>query len=80
MQLSSEMTLDNPVVKNFSSLYGELQKQSMMVGLKEVFGIAAAVGIITIFCLCFSDLRGKFKGVIPKLPSLWRMVKYDKRY
>ncbi len=38
----------------------------------------AAVGIVTIIGLCFSDMRGKFKGVIPKLPSLWRMVKYDK--
>lgn len=80
MQLSAEMTLANPVTKNFSALYAELQRQSMMVGLKEVFGIAAAVGIVTIICLCFSDLRGKFKGVIPKLPSLWRMVKYDKRH
>lgn len=80
MQLSADMTLANPVTKNFSALYGELQMQSMMVGLKEVFGIAAAVGIVTIICLCFSDLRGKFKGVIPKLPSLWRMVKYDKRH
>lgn len=52
----------------------------MMVGLKEVFGIAAAVGILTIVGLCFSDLHGKFKGVIPKLPSLWRMVKYDNRH
>lgn len=80
MQLSSEMSLDNPVVQNFGSLYGELQKQSMMVGIKEIFGVAAAVGIVTIVCLCFSDLRGKFKGVIPKLPRLWRMVKYDNRY
>lgn len=80
MQLSSEMSLDNPVVQNFSSLYGELQKQSMMVGIKEIFGIAAATGIVTIILLCFSDLRGKFKAVIPKLPSLWRMVKYDKRH
>lgn len=45
--------------------------QSMMVGIKEIFGIAAVVGIVTVFCLCFSDLRGKYKGVIPKLPSLW---------
>lgn len=80
MQLSSEMSLDNPVTRNFSALYGELQKQSMMVGLKEVFGVAAAVGIVTIICLCFSDLRGKYKAVIPKLPSLWRMVKFDSRH
>lgn len=80
MQLSMEMTLDNPVVQNFTTLYGQLQKQSMMVGLKEVFGLAAAVGIVTIIGLCFSDLRGKFEGVIPKLPNLWRMVKYDSRH
>ena len=80
MQLSVDMSADNPVVQNFSAVYGELQKQSMMVGIKEVFGIAAAVGIATIICLCFSDLRGKYKAVIPKLSSLWRMVKYDKRH
>lgn len=80
MQLSNEMTADNHLTQSFSTLYGELQKQSMMVGIKEIFGIAAVVGIVTIICLCFSDLRGKFKGIIPKLPSLWRMVKYDKRY
>ena len=79
MQLSMDMTWDNPVTHNFGALYGELQRQSLMVGLKEVFGIAAAVGIVTIICLCFSDLRGKFTAVIPKLPNLWRMVKYDKR-
>lgn len=79
-QLSMEMSADNPAVQDFTSLYAQLQKQSMMVGLKEVFGIAAAVGIVTIFGLCLSDLRGKFKGAFPKLPSLWRMVKYDKRY
>lgn len=80
MQLSSEISLDNPVTRNFSALYGELQKQSMMVGLKEVFGVAAVVGIVTTICLCFSDLRGKYKAVIPKLPNLWRMVKLDKRH
>lgn len=80
MQLSIEMDAANPVTRTFSSLYGELQKQSMMVGLKEVFGLAAVIGIATIILLSFSDLRGKFKGVIPKLPSLWRMVKYDKRH
>lgn len=80
MQLSSDMTLDNPIVQNFSTLYGQLQKQSMMVGLKEVFGVATMVGIVTVIVLCFSDLRGKFKGFIPKLPGLWRMVKYDKRH
>lgn len=80
MQLSLDMTADNPAAQNFMSVYGELQKQSMMVGIKEIFGIAAAVGIVTIICLCFSDLRGKYKAVIPKLPSLWRMVKYDKRH
>ena len=79
MQLSMDMTWDNPVTHNFGALYGELQRQSLMVGLKEVFGIAAVVGIVTIICLCFSDLRGKFTAVIPKLPNLWRMVKYDKR-
>lgn len=66
--------------KNLDSRYGELQKQSMMVGLKEIFGIAAAVGILTIIGLSFSDLRGKYKAIIPKLPNLWRMVKYNKRH
>lgn len=80
MQLSTDMTLMNPAVQNFSQLYGELQKQSMMVGLKEIFGLAAFVGILTIIGLCFSDLRGKYKAHIPKLPNLWRMVKYDKRH
>lgn len=80
MQLSLEMNPGNPAIQNFSSLYGELQKQSMMVGIKEVFGIAAAVGIVTTLLLCFSDLRGKFKAKIPKLPNLWKMVKYDKRH
>lgn len=70
MQLTMEMDAANPATHAFSSLYGALQKQSMMVGLKEVFGVATAVGIATIILLCFSDLRGKFKGVVPKLPNL----------
>ena len=64
MQLSMDLT-DNSAI----SLYGELQRQSMMVGIKDVYGIAAVVGIVTIICLCFSDLRGKFKGVIPNFSN-----------
>ena len=64
MQLSMDLT-DNSAI----SLYGELQRQSMMVGIKDVYGIAAVVGIVTIICLCFSDLRGKFKGIIPNFSN-----------
>lgn len=80
MQLTTESVFTNEITPDFMRLYGEFQRQSMMVGLKEIFGIAAFVGIITIIGLCFSDLRGKFKAYIPKLPNLWRMVKYDKRH
>lgn len=80
MQLGAEFDLVNPASTPLIAIYGELQRQSLMVGLKEVFGLAAAVGTVTVIMLCFSDLRGKFKGFIPKLPSLWRMVKYDIRH
>ena len=55
MQLSMDLT-DNSAM----SLYGELQRQSMMVGIKEVYGIAAVVGLVTIVLLCFSDEVGDF--------------------
>ena len=54
MQLSIDLTDNNTI-----TLYGELQRQSLMVGIKDVYGIATVVGIVTILCLCFSDLKGK---------------------
>ncbi|MBD5316763.1 MAG: hypothetical protein HDS11_03735 [Bacteroides sp.] len=56
MQLSMDLTGNSAM-----NLYGELQRQSMMVGIKDVYGIAAAVGIVTIICLCLSDFRGLFR-------------------
>ena len=54
MQLSMDLSDSSAM-----NLYGELQRHSMMVGIKEVYGIATVVGVVTILCLCFSDLKGK---------------------
>lgn len=75
MQLSDGLDLANPAVANFGAVYGEVQKASLMIGLKEVFWYAALVGILTIFGLLFSDLRGKLTAVIPNLSKIWKITK-----
>lgn len=75
MHLSEGFDLANPAVQNFGTVYGELQKASLMIGLKEVFWYAALLGIITILGLLVSDLRGKMPGVIPSLSKIWKITK-----
>lgn len=64
----SYMTLSQHIepgsLPSVSSIYGELQKQTLMVGLKEVFGLAALIGIVTIIGLCCSDIIEKIKHKI----------------
>lgn len=75
MLLSSEMDLMNQVTENFSLLYTELQKQVVMVSLKEIYGYAIIVGLLIIILILLSDYRGHFRTKIPKMSTLWKLTK-----
>jgi MFS family permease len=48
LSLSSELDAQNPVVNNlsFNTIYGEVQRQALMVSIKEVFGYVVIFGIL----------------------------------
>jgi MFS family permease len=48
LSLSSELDAPNPIVNRlpFDALYGELQRQSLLVSIKEIFGYAVLFGIV----------------------------------
>jgi hypothetical protein len=48
LSLSSELDAQNPVVSQlpFEAIYGELQRQSLLVSIKEIFGYAIFFGML----------------------------------
>lgn len=58
--LSTEIDDMNPLSDSFSTVYGELQRQVMMVSLKEIFGYAVLASILIILLILLSDFRGYF--------------------
>jgi MFS transporter, DHA2 family, multidrug resistance protein len=55
MSLSTEIDLQNPIANtiSFTAVMSELQRQAMLVTIKEIFGYAAIAGVfILILTLC----------------------------
>lgn len=77
MQLSSEMDLTSPAVRHFGQIYGDLQMQSLMVGMKEVFGVVAFIGVLTIIVIYSSKYRGRLKAVLPRTAQMWILTKKE---
>lgn len=57
--LGSELDSVNPLTDSFATLYGELQRQVVLVSLKEVFGLAVIASILIIISILLSDYRPK---------------------
>lgn len=65
--LSTEIDQMNPLSETFSAVYGELQRQVMMVSLKEVFGYAVIASLLIIILIMLSDYR---VNKVPRLSNL----------
>lgn len=78
MLISSEIDAMNPLPGSFSSVWSELQRQSLLVSLKEVYGYAAIIGqLLLIFILLFEYRRHIDILKFPKSAEIWRMTKKD---
>lgn len=78
MLLNSEIDAVNPLSGSFSSVWSELQRQPLLVSLKEVYGYAAIIGLLLlIFILLFEYRRHIDVLKFPKLAEIWRMTKKD---
>lgn len=75
--LSSELDWMNPLTKNFSDLYSEVQRQATMVSLKEVYGYAVLAGIMILIFILLFDYRKQVMPNMPKLVNVWKMVKKE---
>jgi len=73
--LSSELDYMNPLTKNFSDLYNELQRQATMVSLKEVYGYAVIIGIAILMIILLADYRKQIMPKMPRLATIWKLVK-----
>lgn len=75
--LSSEIDPTHPLADSFSTVYGEVQRQMLMVSLKEVYGYAIIVALIILAAIILSDYR---RFIIPssdnmmKLSQIWRIT------
>jgi hypothetical protein len=75
--LSGELDWMNPLSKNFSGLYSEVQRQATMVSLKEVYGYAVLTGILILIFILLFDYWKQVMPNIPKLVNIWKMVKKE---
>lgn len=61
----------------FSTLYGEFQKQMLMVSLKEIYGYAVIAAIIILIAILASDYRNLIESKanqMLKLSQIWKLV------
>lgn len=78
--LSTEIDDMNPLSESFSTVYGELQRQVLMVSLKEIFGYAVIASIMIIILIMLSDYRNYFSGAPQKIfklsqAQIWKILR-----
>jgi hypothetical protein len=80
LSLSSELDAQNPIVNHlsFNAVYGEVQRQALMVSIKEVFGYVVIFGILLLLAVLLTkyppiskyvrmpvfSLRGRLQEII----------------
>lgn len=67
---------------SFTSLYGEFQRQILMVSLKEVYGYAVIAAIVILLAILLSDYRyiiASRANPMLRLPQVWRTVRHKTR-
>ena len=60
---------------SFMTLYGEFQRQILLVSLKEVYGYAVIVAIVILLAILASDYRWLIRPRrMWRLAQIWRVV------
>lgn len=59
----------HPMAHSFMTLYGEFQRQILLVSLKEVYGYAVIVAIVILLAILASDYRWLIR---PR--RMWRLA------
>lgn len=68
----------HPMADSFSAVYGEFQRQMLMVSLKEIYGYAAIAAGLILLAIMASDYRhyvGSHINRMLKLTQVWRNVR-----
>lgn len=75
--LSSEFTAANPSTAHLplEQLYGIVQKQALIISMKEIYGILLMVGIISIALIAVSYSSIRPWAIFPKWKTIRRVVK-----
>ena len=64
---------------SFTAVYGEFQRQMLMVSLKEIYGYAAIAAVLILAAILLLDYRrpiGVQVNRMLRLPQIWRVVRY----
>lgn len=76
--LGSYIDSMHPMADSFSVIYGEFQRQMLMVSLKEIYGYAAIAAVLILLVILVSDYRyyigSRFNRML-KLTQIWRYVR-----
>lgn len=68
----------HPMADSFSLLYGEFQRQLLLVSLKEVYAYAVLAALVILAALLLSDYRSMVyssRNRMLKLSQVWRIVR-----
>lgn len=77
--LGSYIDSMHSMANSFTTLYGEFQKQILMVSLKEVYGYATIIAIIILLAILASDYRHLLSSKTNKmlrLSQIWKLVSH----
>ena len=73
--LGGEIDAMHPMAHSFMTLYGEFQRQILLVSLKEVYGYAVIVAIVILLAILASDYRWLIRPRrMWRLAQIWRVV------
>lgn len=76
--LGSYIDSMHPMADSFSVIYGEFQRQMLMVSLKEIYGYAAIAAVLILLTILVSDyryyIRSRFNRML-KLTQIWKYVR-----
>lgn len=76
--LGSHVDMMHPMADSFTAVYGEFQRQMLMVSLKEIYGYAAIAAVVILLAILASDYRhyvGSRINRMLKLPQVWRRLR-----
>lgn len=75
--LSGEIDPMHPLTDSFSTVYAEVQRQMLLVSLKEVYGYAILVALAILAAIILSDYRRFIvlsAGKMMKLSHIWKEI------